>query len=306
MNSRYEQAMIDVKNEHSDDLLALEDVHTVAIGRKVTNGLVQEEISIVIFTTNKKAPIDIPDDQWIPSHLHGIPTDVIEAPRFVPYLEPTQNVPNRERYRPIPGGVQIYMPTSINTGGYCTLGMYARSTAQQDDPSNLYLLANAHCFPRADQRIYQPNDEHESDWIANASRIVNSALVDGGIAQLRNPTDAEPNEILGIGVPRSTVSLSIDDLGTSVIKSGRTTGTTIGLLAYLHADADDKKDQIIIVDQSEVFSDHGDSGSIVLFDEGSLKHHVIGLLWGGALIYTVLCPIQAVCEELKIDLLTEP
>lgn len=294
-----------VKDDHVDDLLILDDVHTVAIGYKIINGRQTDNLAIVVFTTDKKEPDEVPFDQWIPPRIEGYPTDVVESPRFVPYQSNDAAIPNRRRYRPIPGGAEIYMPSSPFTGGLCTLGMFARSVRPGDLADAIYLLANAHCFPRADQSIFQPESMQADDLIAYASRIVNSPLVDGGIAQLLNDEDADPYEIIGIGTPLGTFNVTTEDLGQLVIKSGRTTGTTIGVLTYLHADADDKRDQIIIVDRDEVFSDHGDSGSVVLLYEGTDKNHVIGLLWGGALIYTILSPIQAVCDELEITLITE-
>lgn len=305
MNPRYEQAIIDVKEEHAEELLALENVHTVAIGPKMIHGQPSDELAIVIFTTKKKPLHSLEPKERIPSHLHGIPTDVIESPKFEPYQTNGSSIPNRNRYRPIPGGAEIFMPSSPYTGGLCTLGMFAHSTREEDSPQDIYLLSNAHCFPRADQSIFQPESFDPDDFIAYASRIVNSPLVDGGIAQLLNKTDAKPLEIIGIGTPRTAIETTLDDIGKLVIKSGRTTGTTIGVLTYLHADADEKKDQIIIVDRDEIFSDHGDSGSIVLFYEGEEQNRVMGLLWGGALIYTVLCPILPVCEELEISLISE-
>jgi len=304
MKTSASRNILDVKNTYAPWLLSLDDVHTVAIGNKITNGNVLPKLSITIFTTNKKAQNDIASGQHIPPYLENHPTDVIELPPFQTYQMANDAVVNREKFRPVPGGAEIYMPNSPFTGGLCTLGMFAHSLREQDQSNDIYLLANAHCFPRADQVIFQPESHEPDDRIAYASRIVNSPLVDGGIAQMLNNEDAMPYEIIGIGAPLGLYEATLDDIGKRVIKSGRTTGTTIGSIAYLHADADDKREQMIVTDIDTPFSDHGDSGSVILMEEGDQRHYVTALLWGGALNFTIGSPIYPVCEELQISLIT--
>lgn len=305
MKNQSVEQIQEVKLAYVEQLLALEDIHCVAIGYKLTNGIPTDSLSIVVFTTKKKKLSELEDCERIPTFLHDIPTDVIEAPEFIPYrTNPTQTIPNRERYRPIPGGVEIYMPSSPFTGSVCTLGMFAHSLREGDPYDDIYLLSNAHCFYEPDQAIFQPASNQASDLIAYEVRTINSDLVDGGLAYLMNQDSADPDLILGIGKPLGIHIADGADLGQAVIKSGRTTGITIGTLTYLHADADDKKDQIIITNRDDqTFSDHGDSGSVVLMYEGEYKNEVFGLLWGGALIYTILSPIQYVLDELQIELI---
>lgn len=304
MEALYQKA-VDTKNKYVDQILLLDDVHTVAIGHKQTDGAMTKVPTIVIFTTKKKKMEDIPENQRIPKTIHGVPTDIIEVPKFQQgQTEEALDIPNQKKFRPVPCGAEIYMPSSPFTGGYCTLGMFAHSTRPSDSSQTIYLLSCAHCFYRPDQVIFQPASNDPIDRIAYATRVVNSTHVDGGIAELLDNELAAPCEIIGIGSPLGTYDVSVANLGELVVKSGRTTGTTIGSIAYLHADADDKKDQIIIADQNNVpFSDHGDSGSVVLMDQGPQRHKVIGLLWGGALQYTILSPIQDVMNELEISLI---
>lgn len=304
MNQMQIHKMKAVKEKYRDWLLSLDYVHTVAIGYKIQNGIPSDTPAIVVFTTNKRPSAEYSPNQHIPAFLDDYPTDIVEIPTFETYQSNSSNTANQEKYRPVPGGAEIYMPNSPFSGGLCTLGMFVRSIREQDDYEDIYLLANAHCFPRADQSIFQPESLESQDLIAYASRIVNSQHVDGGIAQMLNPDNADPYEIIGIGAPLGSYDLTAANIGETVIKSGRTTGTTIGRIAYLYADADEKRDQIIIADINTPFSDHGDSGSVVLMEEGAYRHYVIGLLWGGALNYTILSPIHDVCEELQISLIT--
>lgn len=293
-----------VKDKYCDWLMSLKNVHCVAVGYKETDGKATDEPAIVIFTSKKQLSEDCPENERIPAYLDGMPTDVIELPDFQTYQGEESDIVNREKFRPVPGGAEIYMPNSPFSGGFCTLGMFVHSLRPQDNDNDIYLLANAHCFPRPDQSIFQPESHESQDLIAYASRTVNSALVDGGIAQMLRNNEALTNEIIGIGTPLGSYDVTMNNIGDLVVKSGRTTGTTVGKIAYLYADADDKKNQIIIADVDTAFSDHGDSGSVVLMQNGEYRHHVIGLLWGGALNYTILSPIFAVCDELQISLIT--
>lgn len=304
MDQKQCEAIQAVKNKYCDWLMSLNNVHCVAVGYKQKEGKLTDEPAIVIFTTKKEAAKDCPADERIPAYLDGIPTDVIELPDFQTYQGEQSGIVNQQKFRPVPGGAEIYMPNSPFSGGFCTLGMFVHSLREQDNENDIYLLANAHCFPRPDQSIFQPESFESQDLIAYASRTVNSELVDGGIAQMLYNGEAATNEIIGIGAPLGSYELSMNNIGDLVVKSGRTTGTTVGRIAYLYADADDKRDQIIIADVDSAFSDHGDSGSVVLMQGGEYRHHVIGLLWGGALNYTILSPIFAVCDELQISLIT--
>lgn len=293
-----------IKDKYCKWLMSLQNVHTVAVGYKEKDGEITDEPAVVIFTTSKVPQKDCPENERIPAYLDGIPTDVIELPKFECYQSNQTKIVNQQKFRPVPGGAEIYMPNSPFTGGLCTLGMFVRSLREQDNEDDIYLLANAHCFPRPDQSIFQPESHESQDLIAYASRTINSELVDGGIALMLNNNEALTNEIIGIGTPIGSYDLTMDNIGDLVVKSGRTTGTTIGRIAYLYADADDKRNQIIISDVDTAFSDHGDSGSVVLMNSGEYRHYVIGLLWGGALNYTILSPIFAVCDELQISLIT--
>lgn len=298
------EAIQAVKNKYCNWLMSLKNVHCVAVGFKEKDGKTTDEPAIVVFTTKKEPNQDCPKNERIPAYLDGIPTDVVELPDFQTYQGEQGAVENQNKFRPVPGGAEIYMPNSPFSGGFCTLGMFVRSIRPQDNENDIYLLANAHCFPRPDQSIFQPESHESQDLIAYASRTVNSELVDGGIAQMLDNSEALTTEIVGIGAPLGSYDLTMNNIGDLVIKSGRTTGTTVGKIAYLYADADDKRDQIIIADVETMFSDHGDSGSVVLMQGGEYRHRVIGLLWGGALNYTILSPIFAVCEELQVSLIT--
>lgn len=309
MDHKTQQEYLTIKRKYEDELLKLDDVHAVSIGYKIIDGKQSDELAIVIHTVHKKEEWEIPAGQKIPEMIEGIPTDVVELPPFKPLpinTGDTQVAASGEdnaKYRPVPGGVEIYSPTGPDVGGICTLGMYAKSTRSEDASNDIYLLTNAHCLTQQDQQVRQPKSNNPSDAIAYASRVVRSDRIDGGIAQMIRPDIAEPLEILDIGSPRGAYDVTANNLGEGVIKRGRTTGTTEGNIAYVDVTLIDIRNQIIV--GSDIpFAAPGDSGSAVLMLAGEHEHDVIGLLWGGVLNYAILSPIQAVIEELEIDLIT--
>lgn len=302
-------AIIEAKETCEQIFLSFDDVHAVSIGRKRVDGVKTEQLAIVIHTTDKKPIYLVPPNQRIPKLCNGFPTDVMEMPRFeiLPIIyDIEENDPAQSddiKYRPVPGGVEIYSVLTASTGGICTVGTFATSTAPEDNPEDYYLLTNAHCLPQIDQEVRQPVSDNPIDNIAFATRIVNSNIVDGGIAKMINNSLAQPYYIEDVGMPTGTYNITIENLDDAVIKRGRTTGTTIGFVDYVEVSVNGKEHQIII-NSENIFAAPGDSGSVVLFLDGANAHNVIGLLWGGVLSYAVLSPIQAVEEELQIRLLT--
>jgi hypothetical protein len=97
----------------------------------------------------------------------------------------------------------------------------------------------------------------------------------------------------------------------SVRKRGRTTGLTYGsvdgIAATVNVDYGDGIGQHTLSNQVSIkadttknalFSDHGDSGSVIVDDQG----YVIGLLFAGAGAGTVANPIAAVLSELNVSM----
>lgn len=311
MNQEEMNRYLDVKHRYEDELLQYEGVHAVSIGYKIVDGKKTDDLSIVIHTIDKSVTQDIKNGQWIPPHIEGIPTDIVEMPPFqiLPIQLGENNVETatseNEKLRPVPGGAEIYTPSETSPGGICTLGMFARSVKAGDSSDDIYLVTNAHCLPIPNIQVRQPVSTSEADAIAYATRVVNSEQVDGGIAKMINNADANPMEILNIGVPTGTFTVTMENIGENVIKTGRTTHTTEGYVAYVDVTLIDIRNQIIVASDLP-FAAPGDSGSVVLLQEGVNAHHVIGLLWGGVLTYAILCPIDAVVNELEIELLTYP
>lgn len=309
MNENDIERIIVVKEKYEKVLLEIDGIHAVSIGYKIIDEEVTDTLAIVVHTESKKPNECLLPGQHIPPFIEGIPTDVVELPPFEPLPIEFDDTDvqtfdyDNTKYRPVPGGVEIYSVSSPTRGGVCTLGMFAHSLKPGDNPDDIYLLTNAHCLPIPDQAVRQPESNDPADLIAYESRVINSEQVDGGIAKMVNLEEADPYYIVDIGVPTGTLIIDANNIGDSVVKRGRTTKTTIGYIAYIEVTIPEKNHQIIIGDDVP-FAAPGDSGSVVLMYEGENKHNVIGLLWGGALNYGILSPIQAVTEQLEIELMT--
>jgi Peptidase family S64. len=135
--------------------------------------------------------------------------------------------------------------------------------------------------------------------------------VDAAIAQLRNGQMDSTGFIEDIGVPSaSTVNPSV---GMAVAKSGRTTGFTTGSIGSINTSVSvqyqqgcnqGKKfvvsytNQVVI--NSSTFSAGGDSGSLIVTNNGS--HNPVALLFAGSSSTTIANPINPVLNALSTQL----
>jgi hypothetical protein len=108
-------------------------------------------------------------------------------------------------------------------------------------------------------------------------------------------------DILEIGTPEGVGEAT---LGTDVQKSGRTTGYTTGRIIQIDVSVQVTYGlrKALFVDQlmAGAMSQPGDSGSAVL----DMDRRVVGLLFAGSDTTTLINPIQAVLEALKIEIVT--
>ena len=120
------------------ELLAIPGVKTLAVGLKITDGKMSEDIVLRVGVEEKRPISELSPKDVIPPEIEGIATDV-----FV--WTPTKAITDTARYRPIRGGIQI----GNGTGSVGTLGCFAtRNTGgatvmlsnHHEQLPNLYLL----------------------------------------------------------------------------------------------------------------------------------------------------------------------
>ena len=146
-----------------------------------------------------------------------------------------------------------------------------------------------------------------TDEFGSLARETLSANVDGAVISIDSGRSSQC-QVVDIGLVRGTTAAT---LGMSVRKRGRTTllthGSVDGLSLSINIDYGDGigvrtlTNQISIAadtTRNPLFSDHGDSGSVIVDDSG----FVVGLLFAGARTGTVANPIAAVLSELNISM----
>lgn len=305
-----------IKQSYVNSLMSKKNVVACGIGYKRVGGKQTGDLAVVVSVTKKVARPREP----IPQRLNGIPTDVQEV-GVLRALRTTHR-------RPAPGGVSIgHVAITAGTLGCLTSGGYILS--------NNHVLANSNQGQPGDH-ILQPGVHDggtvENDLLATLhnfvpvefncgilNRIVGAGntfarllgsryrlkgvnsfgnLVDAALATPLS-SDLVTPEILGVGVPTGTVEA---ELGMEVIKSGRTTEVTTGVVTQIDVTAN-----VMYGNQIAIFVDQimagpmcagGDSGSVVL----NKNLEVVGLLFAGSAQTTLMNRIQNVTDLLGVTI----
>jgi len=323
-----------VKRQVVNTLLAKKNVVACGIGYKETEGVMTDELCIVVSVEKKMPLAQLTEADIVPKAVDDVKTDVLETGRIIAWQAPTQ------KWRPAPGGVSV---GHINiTAG--TLGCLVLKGGQLFILSNNHVLADSNAGKK-DDPIIQPG-KHDGGTLADkiatleefvpidfgtsppicpvakaveqvlnaiargvgsSHRLVSYQESDGENrvdAALARPLslDLVERRILNIGVPKGSREAT---LGTNIKKSGRTTGFTTGRITqidatvqvgYGSAGAATFTDQLV----AGAMSSGGDSGSAVLDEED----YVVGLLFAGSDNTTIINPIQFVLDALGITIAT--
>jgi hypothetical protein len=184
-----------------------------------------------------------------------------------------------------------------------------------DGNNNFYILSNHHVLARSGiarvgEDISQPGLIDAGCGVVRVvadlspSPNLTTSNVDAAIAQLRPGTMDQEGEILDIGILNPTPAAPAG----AVKKSGRTTGLTTGVITstsatvriqYQQGCGKGKKfsvtfrNQIVITGDSGSFSAGGDSGSLIVTNDGN-QPRPVGLLFAGSSLQTIANPIGEV------------
>lgn len=323
------QSVIEIKNQNTDFLFGKGNVVACGVGYKKVDGRKTDELCVVV-SVQKKLPVAqiIPSD-IIPQAIGSVKTDVQET-GIIRALQSRTN----KWFRPVPCGVSCGH-VDITAG---TLGCLVERDGVLFILSNNHVLANTN-KARLGDAILQPGPVDGGtldDRIAVLEKFVpinfnpgsSDCPIANGIERLLNvgakllgssyrvtAHQSGPNlvdaaiarplwdflvekRILEIGEPQGT---TMGALGMKVQKSGRTTGLTKGQIIQIDVTArvsyGDSKLAIFEKQfMAGAMSAGGDSGSAVL-DEGK---SVIGLLFAGSDVTTIINPIQFVLDSLNV------
>lgn len=329
------QGLTDLENAQREIERRMEEygIHTVYQGKKIKDGVETDEDAIVCIVEAKghlgvrirnyrSTPSGIPSD--IPKTIFGISTDVVqgmrphdqrlwladeEAVRRWTLYKPESAVHQSCLNCPIPGGAQI-APRNANWVG--TLGAAIKYKGE-----NRYgLLTNEHVsgLGNVTGKCCQPSGRSgpigtfdkvggirfTGDNYIDAAR--GSTLMEGGIWGQRTYT-VKPEQI---GLGPISPKIVTPEVGMTVKKSGRTTGVTTGKIVGVNATSRvgygqnqvaTFKRQVVIEGIGGLFSNSGDSGSLIL----TMSMEPLGLLFAGGGNQTIANDIALVVDGLGIE-----
>ncbi|MFF0086808.1 DNA/RNA non-specific endonuclease [Streptomyces canus] len=301
---------------------------SVGIGHKIKNGARGKQVALQ-FTVNSKAEPEalealgttrIPDAITVDGV--EVPTDVIERsyqPHFRVVAE-AEKPERKTRLNPIAPGASVGGVT-VTAG---TIGCIVFDRAD----GTPYVLSNWHVLQGPDgqlgENVVQPGKFDDNRTSRNLLGVLRRSHLgpagDCAVATIDEGRAFDP-KILELGV--TPQELGEPDLGDKVIKSGRTTGVTHGVVRRIHTmakidyEGDVAEKTIgcfeIGPDDDHPAADHqismgGDSGSVWLFKQNGRPSKVIaGLHFGGESAgevddHALACLSSSVFEKLDITL----
>ncbi len=309
--------MIQIKQRVEQHYLALPGVTGIDVGYKVVGGEQTDQVSIRVHVAEKRTRV--PATQKVPAEIDGVVTDVLER-RYelqvaLQELTVSPQGADTTHYSTLQGGISMGPSRTVN--GYIfagTLGAIVvdNASGQHAALTNFHVACVDSTWSVGDRQV-QPSridtGVPPGDEFGAIVRALLSSHVDGAVVSIDSGR-SNSAEIVQIGAVHGTKTAT---LGAAVRKRGRTTGLTYGsvdgLSATVNVDYGDGigvktlTDQVSITtdtSQNPLFSDHGDSGSVIVDGSG----YVVGLLFAGSGTSTIANPIASVLSELNVSMLT--
>ncbi len=309
-------------------LLGDPNVSSVGIGHKITNGRRTKELAIQV-TVNRKLPttqLEAAGTSSIPTAIEfegvQLPTDVIERSFRPSYTEvaPEQKADRKRRLDPMRPGASVSHPSG--TAG--TLGAFVYDI-QSGAPC---ILSNWHVLNTPSgsigDRVVQPGPFDDSRIDQNGAGVLLKSHLGlaGDCAVARVEGRGFDPRVLELGV--TVTGLAKVELGDRVVKSGRTTGVTNGIVR--RTDVITKIEYGNPTGERQIggfeigpddghpaprrqISEGGDSGSVwfIADENGSANGLMAGLHFAGEGRgdpddHALACYAQGVFEKLEISL----
>ncbi len=291
----------------------LTNIHATGVGVRVRNGqIVPNEFVIKVYVFDKVL------NQAVPSLMQSFGDVGVDVEALPIQMALTGGSP-MARLRPIVGGVSI-APINQNYAG--TLGCFVKPASVANSPT-VYALSNNHVIFNVDRvpfntPITQPASETVISTINEVFAIANDKIIidfnspnsfDAALAIVQDNSLISLGKMLGI--PNYTPQIAIPLPNMEVIKSGRTTGVTKGRITAIkvngvkvnygtngqpHVATFNNCIEIVGVN-GQRFSDHGDSGSVIL--EASTGKPV-ALLFAGDGVTTTACDFPSLCRRFNV------
>ncbi|MEM7351001.1 MAG: hypothetical protein AAF657_09365 [Acidobacteriota bacterium] len=268
-------------------LEACAGVERVDIGYRWCKGKMTGEVAIRAHVGQKVDPTALSEKDRVPRQLEGFPVDVIQS-RVEPH--------RRRRRNPLVGGIEI---RNVEKAGVGTLGavVWERATGDPMALTNHHVLAKGRPQGGRDEPVNQPGTTGGRDRIGRVDD--SDAFLDCAVARIEGSRGVSSTILDFPGGLKGFVEPA---LGLRVTKSGRTTGTTVGMIEGV---SEHELTVVPLPGEWQELSLGGDSGSVWLEEE---SHAAVGLHWGGE---SSEAPederafakrIDQVAEALKVDL----
>ena len=325
-----EKELVRLLRQKAQHFLRIPGVTSVGVGHQVKKGRKTKRLCIQ-YTVEKKLQLEELEAKSIPElpkfitddDGKKIPVDVIERSyeinvTVVPEADgDTPRRLRRSRRNPVMPGVSI----SHHQGSAGTLGafVYDRSTGQP------YVLSNWHVLQGAEgkvgDRILQPGPHDGGDILkSRLGRLVRGHLgLAGDCAVSSIENRGVETQILELA--RTPARIGMVNLEDRVIKSGRTTGVTHGIVTRVgvvvkitYRGLGEREIGGFEIEpnpeappEGGEISEGGDSGSCWLMDDEELSDVVVGLHFAGesdpdpAAEHALACNIHSVLEKLKVS-----
>lgn len=298
------QARIRALATAKPDVSGRENIVGFAVGlRRAANGLTGQ-IAVKVFVREKLPLAQVASAAQVPTQVAGFDTDV-EAIGEVILHSYAPRYP-----RPVPCGVSV---SNIDLGGSGTLGgLVVLNNGKLCILSNNHVLANENSAHVGDS-IIQPGNADTSPasdlvigTLENFIQIQETGnLVDAAVA-LTSFDMVSPKHV----TYQVNTQPLVPTIGMTVIKDGRTTQSTVGMITDLHVNINvgydpfpagaEMREQIGIRGIRAPFSMPGDSGSLIVTADSKQP---VALLFAGSSDngVTFANPIQAVMSALGIE-----
>ena len=297
-------------SSHPDD-----NVVGVGFGYKITNGKLTAKRCVRIYVERKITETAMPKDFVLPRHIKGVATDVVETGRFHPL--PAAVSREQRRLRPAKPGCSVGFQFTGDQARFVMAGTFGAIVAAGGTRhilSNNHVLANENALP-VGSPIFQPglldHGDPNRDRIARLTRFVplQSAqpnTLDCAIAEILDSQNVSPAFLPKVGRLKSSQAIAATE-GMRVEKVGRTTGYTTGVVFDLSADVKIEYelgiltflDQILIRGGGPMFSDRGDSGSVIV---DRTTRRATALLFAGSASHTIANPLEEVLAQLGVSM----
>jgi len=304
-----------IYEEAREAFMNIPNVIGVGFGYKEKDNKRTDELSIIVYVSEKKPLAELNPDERIPSEFRSVKTDVV-----VTFIDTPLECEDKNYYDPLVCGITISQELT-NTG---TLGCFATINGDTSR-DNFVMLSNQHVLDGLkNDKIYQPlytagsfdetktRTDGEIGKINNigirtnfafrypedASDVAEGYYIDCATARVNTSISSccgtncgvkfkvEIKGAIPIAGVKRLIPSDIDGPNPYIVrKIGRRTGLTRGKVIVVnaaHGPQNDRKYNTILIEPLDnnceglrKFADHGDSGSVIINEQ----NEIIGLLY---------------------------